>query len=306
MKRALVTGVTSFVGRAVADLLGERGVDVHATVRPTSNLDHLADMAHRPVLHTLDGSADALIAAVADAAPDVIVHLAGRYVPQPGPADVAGMVDDTVVFGASVLDAAVRAGVRAFVNTGSYVQYADGGGPEAAPSPLNAYAAAKEAFEAFVSHARANHGMTACSVILYDTYGPGDWRPRLMAALARAARQGTPVATPATDPLLEMVYIDDVARAFVLAAEMGVDDAARVDGRRFAVRTGTPQTIAGLAAAFERVSGRTVALDAGGYADAPPTVRALWQGDPVPDWSPEVSLDDGIARFLAAAPQGDA
>src|SRR4051812_9869261 len=75
--RALVTGASGFVGGIVCRRLLERGDEVHALVRragpaPAGTTPAPADLS----------DADALHAAVAAAAPDVVVHLAAEIASQ--------------------------------------------------------------------------------------------------------------------------------------------------------------------------------------------------------------------------------
>jgi GDP-6-deoxy-D-talose 4-dehydrogenase len=72
-RRALITGLTGFTGRHMAALLLEEGYDVWGTVSPAS--DRSVPGATGVPVDLLD--LDALKACVADAQPDVVVHLAG-------------------------------------------------------------------------------------------------------------------------------------------------------------------------------------------------------------------------------------
>jgi|GEM_PF-1069603 len=298
MVRVLITGVTSFPGRAVAQRFADVEVEVHAIIRPTSDLSRLDSLSAKPRLHIHDGTAEHMDHIVGDVKPDVIVHLAGRYVAEPTPDDIQGMTDDNVTFGAMVVDAAVKAGVTGMVTAGSYVQYAKGGGPDASPAPLNTYAETKEAFQSILDQARIDHGLSTCSLILYDTYGPGDWRPRLMAALTRAATIGSTMPTPVNDVALQMVHIDDVAKAFATAARLLVMNPGQIDGRRFAVRSDQPQTIADIAKVFEAESGKPMTLNIGGYQTTAPVVEDLWMGDLLSGWTAKVSLAVGVRQLL--------
>jgi GDP-6-deoxy-D-talose 4-dehydrogenase len=72
-RRALITGLSGFTGRHMAALLSSKGYDVWGTVTSTPD-DEVVDAIGMPV-DLLD--AEALKSFVADARPDVVVHLAG-------------------------------------------------------------------------------------------------------------------------------------------------------------------------------------------------------------------------------------
>lgn len=294
MQRALISGATSFLGRELGRRLSADGVEVHAVVRPETDLGLLDDMPAPPVLHVHDGGP--LNSVLATAAPDVVFHLAGRYVRDHTPDDVAPLVRDNVLFGTQLLDAAACAGCRRFVNTGSYFQFADGD----APRPLNLYAAAKQAFADILDYYRDAFQMRAATLILFDTYGAGDRRVRLMGAIRDAIRDGTELPVPDDDPVLDLVHGDDVVSAFIRAAELLAADPPAIDGGVFAVSGGDRKRISEIVAAFEAVAGKAVRTRAGGWPRPTRAVADLWDGPALPGWKPTIGLADGIRRLMEA------
>jgi nucleoside-diphosphate-sugar epimerase len=296
MRRALLTGATSYPGRALAARLTADGVDVHAIVRPASDLSRLQGLARQVSVHVHDGRTDSLLPVFDKASFDVVFHLAGRYVREHATADVEPLVRDNVLFGAQVLEAAARAGVRRFVNTGTYFQHMDGDEARA----VDLYAAAKEAFRHILAYYGDAHGIAFLTLVLFDTFGPGDWRRRrLMAAIRDCQRTGAALPVPKTDEPLNFVYMEDVVEAFVQAARLLEKRPEQVAGRRFAVRTGEPRTIAEIVALFEEVGGRPIKVQRGAYAGAARRVETLWRGPLLPGWRPKIDLKEGIRRFLA-------
>lgn len=295
MKRALVTGATSFPGRSLAARLIADGVEVHALVRPSTDLARFDGLPARVQVHVHDGSTESLLPAFEKAAFDAVFHLAGRYVREHAPADVAPLLRDNVVFGTQVIEAAARAGVRRFVNTGTYFQHMEGDEARA----LDLYAACKEAFADILAYYGDAHGIRYLTLVLFDTYGRGDWRSkRLMAAIRDCQRTGRTLPIPAADEHLNFVYMDDVVEAFVRAAKLLEKRPEQVTGRRFAVRSGEPRTIAEIVAIFEEVGGRPIRVERGAYPDAERRVETLWRGPLLPGWRAKVGLRDGIKRFL--------
>lgn len=295
MKRALITGLTSFAGLAVASRLMADKIEVHAVVRPASDLARVGKLPVKPVLHVHEGPTEALVEIVKRAAPDVVFHLAGRYVREHGVGHIESLLRDNVVFGTQLLEALARAGGGRLVNTGTYFQYGESGNR----APVNLYAAAKQAFADILSFYTGTGALEAATLVLFDTYGPGDWRPRLMAAIHDAQRSGKPVPLPATDAPHDFVYIDDVADAYVHGAALLEGKAESVRGQAFAVRTERPATIAEIIRVFEEVGNRPVPQAWGAYPAPPSRASTPWRGPLVPGWRPRMSLRDGIQRFIA-------
>ncbi|AOK12835.1 MULTISPECIES: NAD-dependent epimerase/dehydratase family protein [Burkholderia] len=77
-RRAFVTGVTGFTGRYIAQRLAAAGYDVWGTVAPGTARPDDPAFANCTLLPVDLLDADAMRAAVADARPDAVVHLAAR------------------------------------------------------------------------------------------------------------------------------------------------------------------------------------------------------------------------------------
>lgn len=295
MRKVLVTGGTSFLGlRLVGRLLAD-GVETHVVLRPASDRTRLGKLAGRPAVHVHDGSADGLAAIVAAAGPDVVLHLASRYRREHRPEDVGPLIESNLTFGVMLLDAMRRAGAARLVNTGSWFQHADGAGARA----LNLYAALKSSFETVLGHYAEAHGLRATTLVLFDTYGEGDWRMKLLAGIRDAYRGGTPLRLPARDGFVNLVHADDVVEAYLIAARGLMDPRSPLAGKRFAVRLDGTHTIAGTVAAFEKVCGRALEKHWGAYPTADGEITAPWNGPTLPGWRPRIALEDGIRRFLA-------
>lgn len=294
MKRTLISGVTSFLGRELAASLQADGIEVHAVVRPESDLGILGDLSRAPVLHTHDGSDAGLADLVAAAQPEAIFHLAGHYLREHQPGNVGELIRDNVQFGSQLLDAATQAGCRRFVNAGSYFQFMDGD----AYRPVNLYAAAKQAFADILAYYGDARGMRTATLVVFDTYGPRDRRPRLMNAIRDAQRHGTELPLPARDVTVDFVFGDDVVAAFRRAADLLETGPANVAGGTFAVTSGERRTIAEIVSLFEEIGGKPVRVRPGGWPDAPRAVAALWNGLVLPGWRPAVPLREGIRRLI--------
>jgi nucleoside-diphosphate-sugar epimerase len=296
MNRILMTGAAGYVGHRLARRLAGDGIAVTAVLRPGSDRSRLAKVPGLTVREH-DGDLDALVAILAAAKPEAVFHLAGKYMREHARADIAGLVRDNILFGVELLEAMRAAGVNRLVHAATYFQHMDG----SAYRPLNLYAATKQAFEDMLSYYTAMHGFSAATLVLYDVYGGGDWRRRLIPAVLAALRSGEAMPIPSDDLALDLVHVDDVIEAFMVAAHLLIENPDQVAGRRFAVAPERRCTLREVLAAFERSAGKPVPIKKGAWPAPAHTLTAPWQGPPVPGWQSKIPLDEGIRRLLAEA-----
>jgi nucleoside-diphosphate-sugar epimerase len=294
MRTALLTGATSYLGRALAGALLGGGFEVCAVVRPASDLSRLDGLGRPIATHVHDGRTETFKAIVTKANPDIVFHLATRYCREHDSSDIEPLVTSNVLFGTQLLEAMRCAGIRRLVSVGSYFQRYDRGGYR----PLNLYAATKQAFEDILSYYADATELRALTLMLYDVYGPGDWRAKLLSAIRRAQVTGEPVALPSKDLKLDMVYIDDAVAAFLQAAEMISEPSSASRQNTYAVASGTPARLSEIIAAFEDVGARPVPQKWGAYPVPERNIEEPRYASILPGWRPRVDLREGIRRFI--------
>jgi nucleoside-diphosphate-sugar epimerase len=298
--RALVTGVTGFVGSHLARGLLAGGVEVHAIVRPGAHLERVPDLVDRVMVHVDDGTADGLAAVVAAAVPDATFHLATNFIAEHQADEVAALVVDNVGFPARLADAVAGDG-HPFVNVGTAWQHVDG----ARYRPKNLYAATKQAFEDVLRFYTDRDLLRAVTVNLYDSYGPLDHRPKLLGALIRAVQTGDVLSMSSGIQIIDLVHVDDVVRALRLAAELCAagpvvaTETGDGGGTYFSVSSGSPCTLRELVAVVGEVAGTPVSVEWGARPDRAGDMLEPWAaGPPVPGWKPHISLAEGLAALL--------
>lgn len=206
-RSASVTGATGFVGWQVAEAFARDGWDVRAIVRPGNRKPTPGGV--RVVEAEL--SPEALTRACAGT--DVIVHSAALIRAR----------DEATLFAVNV--EGTRAAVAAAADVGARLllvssQAAGGQGtPDAPrgegddPAPVNAYGRSKLAAEGVV---RGAAGLRWTIVRPSAVYGPRD---RGFLPLFRLARRGLFVVPTAESTAYTLIYIDDLVRGMLLAAE---------------------------------------------------------------------------------------
>jgi len=222
-RRVLVTGGSGFLGGYVVDQLRDAGAAAAAPRR--SEMD-LLDPA-------------AIDAGIVSHAPDVIVHLAatvggiGANQREPG-----RFFYENTVMGVHLIEAARRHGVRKIVVAGTVCAYPKhtsvpfheddiwNGYPEETNAP---YGIAKKALLVQLQAYRQQYGMNGIFLIPVNLYGPRDTfdpsRSHVIPALIRKFVDARRTNAPAVEvwgtgrASREFLYVEDCARAIVLACE---------------------------------------------------------------------------------------
>ncbi|MBF4607655.1 NAD-dependent epimerase/dehydratase family protein [Curtobacterium sp. VKM Ac-1393] len=318
----LVTGASGFLGRATAAAVRDAGHEVRTFQRRPSGVAGVQDVS--------GSMTDAAAVARAVDGVDAVVHLAAKVSLAGDPADFVRVnVDGT----RALVDAARRAGARRFVfvsspsvaHTGSSLVGA-GAGVAEPDRARGDYARTKAAAELLALEADAP-GFAVVAVRPHLVWGPGD--TQLIGRIVERARAGRLPLLDSGAALIDTLYVDNAASAMVAALEHAADDG--VHGNAYVVTNGEPWPVADLLAGICAASGvaaprwhvpAAVARTAGSLVEAvwrvrpgqdePPMTRFLaeqlstahWfdQRRTRADlqWTPSVSIDEGLARLAAA------
>lgn len=296
-RRALVTGASGYVGSRLVQRLVADGWDVHVILRNAAQARAGAPQRGAVTAHRFGGAAEELLEIVRLAAPDAVFHLAAAFVAEHAPGDVAPLVQANLLFATALAEAMRVNGVGLLVNTGTAWQHFG----NRAYDPVNLYAATKQAFEAILAYYVNAHRFSVATLVLFDTYGPGDPRPKLISALWNAALSGEQLAMSSGEQLLDLVYVDDVVEAF-LAAERTLRTAGS-SHTRYGVSSGAPLSLKEIVARFEEASGQPLNVRWGARAPRAREILVPWTGFALPPlWQPRVPLAEGIRRSAPGLP----
>jgi nucleoside-diphosphate-sugar epimerase len=215
-------GATGFVGSHVTRKLVERGDDVRVYVRKSSNTVAIDDL-NVERCHGGLRDEDAMRSAMADR--DVVFYCVVDtrfYLRDPSP-----LFETNVDSLRRVLDIAVDAQLSRFVfcSTIGTIAIAEKGESATEDMPFNwdgvggAYIESRRQAEDMVLRYARDHGLPAVAMCVSNPYGPRDWQPHqgLMVKLAALGKMPVYVRDVST----EVVGIEDVAEAFLLAGERG-------------------------------------------------------------------------------------
>ncbi|HEY1614979.1 MAG TPA: hopanoid-associated sugar epimerase [Rhizomicrobium sp.] len=218
----LVTGVSGFVGSAVARLLHDRGFAVRALVRKESNRGNLQGLDCEVVEGDMR---DPVSMRLAMRGVRYLFHVAADY--RLWARDPGEIVRNNLVGTRMVMEAAAAGGVERIVYTSSVATLKPG--TRDAPSDetnrlseaqaIGAYKRSKVAAERVVEAMIAERGLPAIIVNPSTPIGPRDAKPTPTGRVIVEAASGRMPAF--VDTGLNLAHVDDVATGHLLAFEKG-------------------------------------------------------------------------------------
>lgn len=170
----------------------------------------------------------------------------------------------------------------------------------------NVYAASKIAADAAVRTYASVYGLKTVALRFMNTYGPGDThRSRLVPRAIFSLLEGKPYDFGDRDDgstRLDFLYISDMSRAYLVAAERAMD----VAGQAFNIAAGRPVSVREVVETVARVYAATsghappVPVFSGAPASRPRVkYLAAERADIDLSWQPKVGLLEGIDRTVA-------
>jgi nucleoside-diphosphate-sugar epimerase len=292
--RALVTGATGFIGRHLVRHLHDAGWEVAVLLRRESQS---TSATAQSFLYT--GKTAEVMRAIADFQPDTVFHLASLFLAQHTAEQIEPLISSNVLLGTQLLEAMRAAGTHSLVNAGTAWQNFAGD----AYLPVNLYAATKQAFEDVLLYYLETGAMRAVTLKLFDSYGPGDTRRKLLRLLLDSLRSGEPLAMSGGEQVLDLVQVDDICRAFLRAAELAADPSQPANAV-YAVSGGQRRTLRAVVQTLEQVAGRSLPIIWGARTYREREVMLPWAGPSVPGWQPCISLESGLRALLDCERRG--
>jgi nucleoside-diphosphate-sugar epimerase len=210
---ALITGATGFIGGHLVRRLVRLGWKVNALTRKVSTNPVLAECV---TWHTYQGDYASVSHAVAISKPDVVIHLASLFLSDHKAEQLDQLIDSNLRFGMHLLEAMRQNNITHFINTGTSWQHYN----DAAYDPVNLYAATKQSFESVIDYYCNVHNLSAVTLKIFDTYGPNDYRGKIVTLINEAIKNQTELEMTDGNQSIHLVEISDVTQAFIKATEL--------------------------------------------------------------------------------------
>ena len=310
-RKVLVTGHTGFKGAWLTLWLGSLGARVTG----------LSDgVPTRPSLYELAGVQEgvqdvradvrdphAVADAVAQADPEVVLHLAAQPLVRRSFAAPAETYAVNVLGTAHVLDAARAApGVRAIVVVTSDKCYAPGPHPHGEDDPLGGadpYSSSKAAAELVAASYRDSFGLPLATARAGNVIGGGDWgEDRLMPDVLAAAVEGRAVRLRSPAAVRPWQHVLNPLAGYLLLAEALHDDPARYGaGWNFGPDPGDELPVRALVERIGELWGAPIGVEVqpGEHPPEAATLRLVsTRAQQQLGWRPAWDLDDGLRAIV--------
>jgi UDP-glucose 4-epimerase len=308
-KTILITGGAVMIGSATVDLLLRDHPRTRIVILDnlsrgtTANIE--SALKHPRVRFVLGDISDAATVASACRNVDAVIHLAAQRITACA-ADPRRAMEVMCDGSFNVVDAAHQAGVRKIVAASSASIY---GLADVFPTPEDHhpynnqtwYGASKVMLEGLLRSYHAMYGLPYVALRYFNVYGPrmdtnGKYTEVLVRWIDRIAQGQPPLILGDGHQTMDFVYIDDVAKANVLALQSDCDDDV------INVASSRETSLRELAAALLKVMGAThLVPEYGPERSVNPVLRRLAstrKAEALLGFRAEVGLEEGLDRLV--------
>lgn len=294
MKRALITGISGFVGKHLRETLLHDGWDVFGfDIRPEGENVFAGDLSDRA----------ALTRAVADCQPDAVFHLAGIIKSSDSQAFYTSNLFGTL----NLLDAVMQVEKRpklVLASSSAVYGLTKSARPITERSPLRPvteYAVSKVAQETAALRYHYAFGLPVIIVRMFNLLGPGQSPDLVCSAFARQIALAensdqTEIVTGSLDARRDFVDVRDAVRAFEMLTEKGEA------GQIYNACSGQAVAIQNCLSEMMSLSNKqlTARIDAARVQknDVSVQVGSFQKLNKVTGWNPRISLKESLADLL--------
>ncbi len=292
MEKILMSGATGFIGSHLLKRLKQEGYEVFIVVRPTTDVCVVKETVPSQNIVVMEDREE-LYRKLKEIQPYIYIHLMGVFCTSHNSGNIMQMVDANIRDSILILDAVNEAGCKKVINTASYWQnrynrdYA----------PINLYAATKQAFETLLAHYIENENMSVITLTIFDTYGAGDKRKKIL-NIVYQLKNGETLDLTNGEQKMYLCHIDDIVLGYLTALET-IKVLEGGTTLKYALRDGgEPVALKKILMTAVRVWGKNVNLNFGAIERNKAEIEdPNGYGVVLPGWKAKVGLEDGLKQY---------
>jgi len=289
MKHLLITGASGFIGQHLSKSL-KKNYRLSTIIRPTTdtkflNQHHINYFVFKNNILKLDNFIKANHFAG-------VIHLATLFINQHQPKDILPLIKANIYFPGLILDLAAKNQIPWFINTGTYWQHQS----NQTYSPVNLYAATKQSFEDLAQSYWQNQKIVFTTLSIGNTFGPHDHRQKIFDLWHQAAISQKPISMASAKSIIDMVYIDDVCRAYQQMILNLNKNPIKHSGKTYRISHSQTYNLKQLAQIFSQITQLKLNINWSEGKNKNTMLSPWTNASIVPNWSAQVSIEEGIKK----------
>jgi CDP-paratose synthetase len=290
--KIFLTGGTGFIGSNLIHFLAKNNYRIGILIRSDS-LKNRFD-PDRVAKYYYDGTLESIQKALIAFNPDVVVHLATLYKTIHGKDDLDSMIESNIALGTKLLEAMIQCQKYELINVGTLFQNYK----NESYYPVNLYSAMKQAFFDIVRFYSETSSLKVINLKFSDTYGSNDPRPKILNLLINAAMNGITLDMSPGHQYVDLVYIDDVVRAFPIAMDR-LNKMPSGSNECYSIKSVHPIKLRELVSVVSKVCGKDIRVNWGNKK-----YRKMEIMEPItcietlPEWSQKIFLEEGVRKVI--------
>jgi len=297
MKTILLTGATGFLGSHLLEALLLHNYDVIITKRTMSDTWRINHLLHKVNVYNTD--VDSINKIFTNNSVDVIIHMATLYRKFDNGQEVKEMVESNVSFPVELLEAAVRHGVKGFINSGTFFEYDCSVLPvneNAKLKPFNLYAKTKLSFETIL--ATYSDLLNIMTLRLFSPYGEKD-NLKLIPMVIQKALSNERIELSDGLQKLDFIYAADITDAYIRALAR-MNEQHEANYKVYNIGSGACVSVREVVSIIEQQLGKTIDKYWGmpSKVDIPIAFADIAQAETDLGWFPSHNIHDGIEKTI--------
>lgn len=293
MKTILVTGATGFIGtNIVKSLVLDENYLLIILVRKNSDLSKLKELSKRFIfIFAEDLMHDNSISIYKI---DVVIHLATYYINKHVTNQVEELIASNITLGINILETFKFNPEMIFINFTSSSIFANSDNY----FPQTLYSASKKAFSDVLEYYKNTLNFYYIELIIYDTYGKGDARNKLLSLLFKTLQSNDLLELSPGEQRLRLLHIDDLVKAVSLLINKK-EDLSRNIVNYFTLGPDETHSLREIVGLIEKISEKKINVQFGARDYRKNEIMIPYPIKKYPKgWKPKITLQKGLKEII--------